>query len=97
MEGKHGPASAGADAGDPEALSRDGTGQEGFFLVPAPADLAWLAGAPKDKADPYIFWSVAEGGKAFESEMPAFKRSMSRQDIWSLAAYLRAGMPYASP
>lgn len=74
-----------------------GTGPEGFFLVPAPADLAWLAGAPKDKADPYIYWSIAEGGKAFDSEMPPFKQRMSRQDIWSLAAYLRAGMPYASP
>ena len=70
---------------------------EGFFLAPAPADLAWLAGAPKDKADPYIYWSIAEGGQAFASEMPAFKQTLSRQEIWALATYLRAGMPYASP
>ena len=74
-----------------------GTGPEGFFLVPAPADLAWLARTPKDKADPYIYWSVAEGGPAFESEMPAFKHSLSEQDIWSVTAYLRSGMPYANP
>lgn len=74
-----------------------GTGPEGFFLVPAPADLAWLAQAPKDKAEPYIYWSIAEGGKAFESEMPAFKHSMTEEDIWAVTAYLRAGMPYANP
>ena len=74
-----------------------GTGPEGFFLVPAPADLAWLTGAPKGKADPYIYWSIAEGGQAFDSEMPAFKRILSREEIWALATYLRAGMPYASP
>lgn len=74
-----------------------GTGPEGFFLVPAPADLAWLAHAPKDKADPYIYWSIAEGGTAFESEMPAFKHSLSQDDVWSVTAYLRAGMPYANP
>lgn len=74
-----------------------GTGPEGFFLVPAPADLAWLAQKPKDKADPYIYWSVAEGGQAFESEMPSFKHSLSQSDIWSVTAYLRAGMPYANP
>jgi mono/diheme cytochrome c family protein len=77
--------------------SGHGTGPEGFFLVPAPADLAWLAQTPRDKADPYIFWSIAEGGTAFDSEMPAFKHSLSPQDIWSVTAYLRAGMPYAQP
>lgn len=74
-----------------------GTGPEGFFLVPAPADLEWLTGAPKDKADPYIYWSIAEGGKAVDSEMPAFKQRLSKDDIWALTEYLRAGMPYASP
>lgn len=74
-----------------------GGGSEGFFLVPAPADLEWLARTPKERSEPYIYWSIAEGGAAFESEMPAFKESLSDEDIWSLTAYLRAGMPYASP
>ena len=74
-----------------------GTGPEGSFLVPAPADLQWLAHAPKERAGPYIYWSIAEGGKQFDSEMPGYKQSMSQEDIWALAAYLRAGMPYASP
>ena len=74
-----------------------GTGPDGFFLVPPPADLQWLAGAPKSRAEPYIYWSIAEGGARFESEMPAYKQQLSPDDIWSLTAYLRAGMPYAQP
>jgi len=63
----------------------------------APADLEWLARTPKDRSSTYIYWTVAEGGAAFDSEMPAFKQSLSSEDIWSLAFYLRSGMPYASP
>jgi mono/diheme cytochrome c family protein len=74
-----------------------GTGPEGFFLVPAPADLEWLGGTPKKRVSPYVYWTIAEGGKSFDSEMPAFKRTLSKKDIWALTAYLRAGMPYASP
>lgn len=77
--------------------SGQGTGPEGFFLVLAPADLEWLAHAPKSKSDPYIYWSIAEGGQPFDSEMPAFKSTLSKRDIWSVTAYLRAGMPHASP
>ena len=77
--------------------SGQGNGPEGYYLVPAPADLEWLGRAPKNKADPYIYWSVAEGGKQFDSEMPSFKPTLTKQQIWSLAAYLRAGMPYKSP
>lgn len=74
-----------------------GTGHEGAFLVPAPADLEWLARTPRSRAEPYVYWSIAEGGKAFNSDMPAFKRTLSKRDIWAVTAYLRAGMPHASP
>ena len=77
--------------------SGSGGGSEGFFLVPAPADLEWLGQAPKERAAPYIYWTVSEGGAAFDSEMPAFKQSLTGEDMWSLAFYLRSGMPYASP
>jgi mono/diheme cytochrome c family protein len=77
--------------------SGQGIGPEGIYLVPAPADLEWLGRTPKNKADPYIYWSIAEGGKTFDSEMPAFKQTLSKQQIWALTAYLRAGMPHASP
>ena len=74
-----------------------GSGPEAFALVPAPADLEWLARTPKQKAEPYLYWSIAEGGRQFESEMPAFKDRMSKKDIWAVIAYVRAGLPRATP
>lgn len=74
-----------------------GTGPEAFALVPAPADLEWLARTPKRPSEPYMYWSIAEGGRAFESDMPQFKRTLSRSDLWSVIAYIRAGFPRRTP
>ncbi|HYX47759.1 MAG TPA: cytochrome c [Sphingomicrobium sp.] len=74
-----------------------GTGPEAFALVPAPADLEWLAGTPKDRSQPYMYWTIAEGGREFESEMPTFKHKLARNDIWAVIAYIRAGLPRRSP
>ena len=74
-----------------------GGGPEAFALVPAPADLEWLRGTPKKRADPYLFWTISDGGEQFESNMPAFKGRLSKNDIWSVIAYIRAGMPRATP
>jgi len=74
-----------------------GTGPEAFAQVPAPADLEWLAHTPKSRAEPYMYWTVAEGGRAFESEMPAFKTKLSKKDTWAVIAYVRAGLPRRSP
>lgn len=73
--------------------SGQGGGPDAFALVPAPADLEWLARTPDAKADPYIYWSIAEGGKQFGSEMPAYKHILSEREIWAVTAYLQAGMP----
>jgi mono/diheme cytochrome c family protein len=43
--------------------------------------------------DEYLLWTVSEGGKAFETAMPAFKDSLSEDQIWSIIAYMRAGFP----
>jgi mono/diheme cytochrome c family protein len=77
--------------------SGEGTGPEAFALVPAPADLEWLRATPKDKAQPYMYWSIAEGGRAFESDMPAFKGRLPRNDLWAVIAYIRAGLPRKTP
>lgn len=74
-----------------------GSGPEAFALVPAPADLEWLARTPEDRAEPYMYWSIAEGGRQFESDMPAFKDRLSKKDIWAIIAYVRAGLPRNSP
>ena len=74
-----------------------GSGPEAFALVPAPADLEWLARTPKRRSEPYMYWSIAEGGGQFESDMPAFKDKLSMKDTWAVIAYIRAGLPRASP
>jgi mono/diheme cytochrome c family protein len=74
-----------------------GTGPEAFALVPAPADLEWLARTPRIRSEPYMYWSIAEGGRQFESDMPAFKRTLSKSDTWAVIAYIRAGLPRKSP
>src|SRR5689334_6999049 len=74
-----------------------GSGPQAFASVPAPADLEWLARAPKKSSEPYIYWSIADGGRQFESDMPAFKDRLSKRDIWALVTYIRAGLPRSSP
>jgi mono/diheme cytochrome c family protein len=39
---------------------------------------------------------ISDGGQQFDSEMPAFKDKLSRDDIWRVVAYMRAGFPDAS-
>ena len=74
-----------------------GSGPEAFALVPAPADLEWMKGTPRSKAQPYMYWTIAEGGEAFESDMPAFKDKLSKRDMWAVIAYIRAGFPQNAP
>lgn len=74
-----------------------GSGPEAFALVPAPADLEWLARAPKKRSEPYLYWAIADGGRQFESDMPAFKDRLSKTDMWAVIAYVRAGLPRNSP
>ena len=75
----------------------EGTGPDAFAQIPAPADLEWLARTPEDRSEPYLYWTVAEGGRAFDSEMPAYKGKLSKKDIWAVIAYVRAGLPRRSP
>ena len=38
-------------------------------------------------------WTVSEGGKAFGTPMPAFKDMLSKEDIWKIVTFMRAGFP----
>jgi hypothetical protein len=40
-----------------------------------------------------LLWAIGEGGKQFDSEMPAFKDKLSRDDIWRVISYMRVGFP----
>lgn len=66
-----------------------GNGPRGRDIYPNPADLTWLAGKPARQAEPFMFWSIAEGGAEFGSDMPAFKSRLSRGDIWAVIGYIR--------
>jgi mono/diheme cytochrome c family protein len=69
-----------------------GDGDAPRSLLPSPALLAFMIQRPI-AVDEYLLWSIAEGGKQFETEMPAFKDTLNRGDIWKIIAYMRAGFP----
>ncbi len=72
-----------------------GHGEAGLALYPSPALLAQLVRMPGG-ADEYLLWAIAEGGGAFASQMPAFADRLSREQIWQIIAYMRAGFPSAA-
>jgi mono/diheme cytochrome c family protein len=43
--------------------------------------------------DPFMYWTVAEGGTRFKTAMPAFKDTLSQDDIWAVIAYIQAQLP----
>jgi len=73
-----------------------GDGPAGAGLSPPPGNLAWLSEMPIGQWDPFIYWTVAEGGSQFGSAMPAFKDSLSKDQIWAVTAYIQAHLPQKS-
>ncbi|MGI9383144.1 MAG: c-type cytochrome [Methyloligellaceae bacterium] len=69
-----------------------GDGEAAKGLSPSPALLAYLIQRPV-AADEYLLWTIAEGGGAFKTDMPAFKETLAQDDIWRIIAYMRAGFP----
>ena len=66
-----------------------GNGSAGLRLRPPPANLLWSKRMPMTRWDPYLFWTIAEGGKPVGSAMPAFKSSLTTGDIWSVIAFIQ--------
>jgi mono/diheme cytochrome c family protein len=71
-----------------------GSGDPGKAVSPSPALLAYMIRRPIS-VDEYLLWCIADGGAQFETKMPAFKDKLSREDIWRIIAYMRAGFPHA--
>jgi mono/diheme cytochrome c family protein len=46
--------------------------------------------------DPFLYWTVAEGGARFGTAMPTFKDTLSEDDIWAVIAYIQAQLPQAA-
>lgn len=72
-----------------------GDGEAARSLSPKPANLAWLSNMPMSRWDPFMYWSIAEGGAQFGTAMPAFKESLSKNEIWAVTAYIQAHLPQA--
>jgi len=69
-----------------------GDGEVANSLSPSPALLAYMIHQPMS-VDEYMLWSIAEGGESFETDMPAFKDTLSTDEIWKIITYMRAGFP----
>lgn len=69
-----------------------GDGAAGKSLNPSPALLAHLIQMPI-AVDSYLLWTISDGGKAFKTDMPAFKGVLTEQEIWKIIGYMRAGFP----
>lgn len=71
-----------------------GSGDPGRAVSPSPALLAYMIRRPIS-VEEYLLWAIADGGEQFGSKMPAFKDKLTREDIWRIVAYMRAGFPDA--
>lgn len=69
-----------------------GDGEAANSLNPSPALLAHMIQMPM-AVDEYMLWSIAEGGAAFATAMPAFKDVLTRDEVWKIVTYMRAGFP----
>jgi mono/diheme cytochrome c family protein len=71
-----------------------GHGDAGLALYPSPALLADLVRMPQG-VDEYLMWAISEGGAPFGTKMPAFKGTLTQDQIWRVITYMRAGFPDA--
>jgi mono/diheme cytochrome c family protein len=73
-----------------------GDGASARALTPSPALLGYMIRRPIS-VDEYLLWTISDGGKDFGSEMPAFRETLSQEEIWKIIAYMRAGFPNVAP
>ncbi|MDH3240540.1 MAG: c-type cytochrome [Alphaproteobacteria bacterium] len=73
-------------------LKGTGDGNAANSLNPSPALLAYMIQMPM-LIDEYMLWSIAEGGKAFGTPMPAFEKTLARDQIWKIVLFMRQGFP----
>jgi mono/diheme cytochrome c family protein len=69
-----------------------GDGEAGRALNPSPALLAYMINMPM-AVDEYLLWTISEGGKPLGTDMPAFKDSLTKEEIWKVIAFMRTGFP----
>ncbi len=64
-----------------------GDGVAAGALNPKPTDLTTTS----DDSDGLLYWRISEGGMMapFNSQMPAWKGSLSEEEIWQVVTYIR--------
>lgn len=67
-----------------------GDGPDGKQFNPPPAPLGYTINMPVS-TDPFLFWSIHEGGHEFGTAMPDFQRRFEPEEIWKVILYLRSG------
>ncbi len=65
-------------------------------LVPPPPALRRTVRMPM-VSDGYLYWRIREGGQRFRTAMPAFGNVLSKDAIWKIILYMRAGFPDLRP
>ena len=48
---------------------------------------------PASLWDPFMYWTISEGGALLHTAMPSFKDSLSKGDRWAVIAYIQARLP----
>lgn len=61
---------------------------------PPPAALGYTINMPVS-TDPFLYWSIFEGGHEFGTAMPEFDRQFEPDEIWKIILYLRSGFSTA--
>ena len=65
-----------------------GNGPAAAQLNPPPANLARAVRTPI-ATDPFLYWTIAEGGIPVGSAMPAFQEVLSPTQAWQIILFLR--------
>jgi mono/diheme cytochrome c family protein len=89
----HGAKVYAADCASCHGQTGWGDGPAGLKLSPPPADLAWLWRMPTSQWDGFMYWTVADGGAPLGTTMPAHKQKLSKDDAWSVIAYIQSRLP----
>lgn len=65
-----------------------GDGPAGAGLSPTPANLM-LHSKRSFVSDGYLFWTISDGGKQFETGMPAFETVLAPEERWKVIRYMK--------
>lgn len=73
-----------------------GDGPASRTLIPPPAQLGWLLKLRPSRWDPFMYWTVVEGGQPLGTAMPSYKGKLADEQIWSAIGYIQARLPKAT-